>query len=173
MKVIELYNVFKKREYWSIDIYGTDGNTRFGHISDAYSIENIAESVLESEVASFSCTANSLYVSIEHEAILTKEENTVLLFNQNITYITQDQAEMLFSSVDEHGKYSFPYKKPNLPFGLGSVPDKFIVKENLLSRQIFTAIDNETGDAWTESFKTIEEAVAYLNGSSVSSVLNR
>jgi hypothetical protein len=62
----------------------------------------------------------------------------------NIKYITQDDANIILNLWEE--------EKAFLCEGL------FIVR----SGDTFTAIDNSTGECWTEDFKSNEDAVAWL-----------
>lgn len=41
----------------------------------------------------------------------------------------------------------------------------------VLDKGGFTAIDNQTGDAWTEGFKDLRNCLAYLNGAGLEDCL--
>jgi len=66
-----------------------------------------------------------------------------------IYFITKAEAKSLLTP-DEHGKYHGP--KPGMEF------DWYLVFDD----PGWTAIDNSSGDAWTEDFKTIEDAIRWL-----------
>ena len=66
-----------------------------------------------------------------------------------IYFVTKQEARVLLSP-DEYGRYHGP--RPGMEF------DWYLVFDD----PGWTAIDNSSGEAWTEDFKTIEEAIRWL-----------
>ncbi len=93
------------------------------------------------------------YSLSDSEAAALKE-----MFLSGIYIITQKHADTLFNNVDSRGHYESPFT-----YALQVVQEKD-------SPTVFVAIDNSTNDAWTEEFKSLEAARAWLDGASLDEV---
>ncbi len=91
-------------------------------------------------------------ISSNEEAILRS------MYLEGIHIITQEQADAVFKSVDSRGQYKSPFSAA------------IQIDEKPGESTVFIGIDNSSGDAWTEEFKTLEGAKAWLFGASYDEV---
>lgn len=94
---------------------------------------------------------NEYQEMIENENRENNEEERIK--SNEIKTITKKQFDKLLDKLNNHEEFSFEEK------------DRFLLIDN--TEDNFVAIDNNTGNMWTEEFKEKEYAVRYLQGEGI------
>ena len=119
---------------------------------ESFSWENFPEAQKLKEVELGDAVWQGYSVSSSDESVLKE------MFLDGIHIISDKEASAIFNSVDAKGHYQ------------SSSPKLLHVDEKDGEPIVFVAIDNQSGDAWTEDFKTLDGAAAWLDGASLEEI---
>lgn len=102
--VRQIFDMMKKREHWSLEVYDSTGNVTLGYCNDHYKWSDVNECVKELEVVEIAphMSSISIFADIKMYRILSKE------------YAKENGWEEIYSSIlgityakEENGRYIF------------------------------------------------------------------
>lgn len=97
MKVIDLYNYYRKDIGWAIYIYDLPGNRLLGYCNESHPWKSIHKAIQEMEVESFNSCINSLHIKVNFEVNEIGESEEECLGNGYEKIFSDDNKESLYA----------------------------------------------------------------------------